>query len=191
VVWSEYNGNVRNVRMVRSDDNGMTFGSVGNGFAVSGNVDMTQPRLAAAREGEVFLTFIGTDSQGERGVLFTWTRTGGTFRLPNQLASSRTGGLRDPVVVARGEGDSAPLVMVLWQDGTATGGNVLAWASPNGGERFPGEPVDLSAGNTQPAGNRRPVAALGDGVLVCCWEGQPPGGGVQRVWSSNSPYVAP
>jgi hypothetical protein len=192
VVWSELNATVRNIRMVRSDDNGTMFGTPpGVAFAVSGNVDMTQPRVAGGADGEVFLCFVGLDSQGERGMFVTYTRSGYSMAGPGQLAASETGGIRDPSISAfeRDSGDYT--VMVAWSDGGATGGNILVHASHDNGANYPEDPTDLSQGNTQPASNLRPMIAMDDNELIAVWQGQPQGGGVVRTWTSNSTYKLP
>lgn len=189
VAWAEPNGTARNIRLLRSDDNGANFGSPpGTAFAVSGSVDMTFPRLAGGNDGELFLAFVGQDTQGERGMYVTYTRSGYSMALPGQLASSQTGGIRDPAIAAFHRGEDKYTVAVAWCDGGGTGGNIMLHASQDNGGNYVGDPHDLSQGNTQPASNRFPALALDDNELIAAWQGQPQGGGVIRAWASNSSY---
>ncbi len=191
VVWSEQNGSARNIRLLRSDDNGANFGATGNGFAAHGGVDLTQPRIAGGTDGEIFLVFIGQDSQGERAVFATFTRTGYSMASPGQLSNNQTGGIRDPSIAVHEQSNGQFTVVVAWNDGGATGGNMMVHASHDSGEHYPGDPTDLSQGNTQPASNRRPMIAVDDNELIAAWDGQPQGGGVVRAWLSNSSYKLP
>lgn len=191
VVWSESDGTSRNIRMVRSDDNGANFGGVGSGFAATGSVDMTTPRVQGGTDGEVFLTFVGQALNGDRALFATFTRTGGTFASPGQLITSQTGGIRDPEIAAFKRPDGNYTVMIVCQDGPTGGGAVLLRSSHDNGENWPGNPVDLSQGNSQPSTNVTPVVALDDNQVVVCWAAQPMGGGVVRTWTSTSDYTLP
>jgi hypothetical protein len=191
VVWAENNGSSRNIRLVRSDDNGQNFGSVGSGLAEAGTVDMTQPRVQGGLDGEVFLVFIAQDSSGDRALYSKFTRTGGTFDGRVRLLSSETGGLRDPELAAFRQDDDNYTVMVACNDGPAGGGNILVMSSPDNALNWPGDPVNLSQGNSQPATNVSPVLALDDNELIVSWAGQPAGGGVVTTWTSNSNYELP
>lgn len=192
VVWSELNGSARNIRLVRSDDNGANFGSVGGSdFAASGGVDMTEARVAGGLDGEVWLTFIGEDSQAERGLFATFTRTGGTMAQPGILATSNTGGLRDPELAVFRRDDDEFTVVIVVNDGGTNGGSILGFASHDNGETYPGDPANFSQGNSRPATNRKPVVDLDDNELIVAWQGEPQGGGIVRTWSSNSDYSLP
>lgn len=191
VVWSEQTGTARNIRMLRSDDNGANFGSTGNGFAFHGGVDLTQPRVRAGEDGTVFFTFIGQESGGDRGVYASYTRTGYTPASPTLLASSKTGGLRDPEIAVFQRTDDSYTIAIACNDGTGTGGEVIVFASHNDGVNYGKDPTILSQGNTQPTTNRGPAIAMDDNELVVCWEAQPPGGGVVRTWTSASTYEIP
>jgi hypothetical protein len=192
VVWAEQNGTSRDIRMVRSDDNGANFGTPpGKSYAISGSIDMTQPRIAGGTDGEVFMCFIGQDDQGERAVFATFTRSGYSMVTPGQLASSETGGIRDPAIAAFEQDNDDFTVVIAWSDGGATGGNILVHASADNGGNYPKSPTDLSQGNTQPASNNRPAIAMDDNELIVVWQGQPQGGGVVRTWTSNNSYKLP
>jgi hypothetical protein len=191
VVWSEQNGPARNIRMVRSDDNGQNFGGIGNGFAASGSVDMTHARVKGGTDGEVFLCFIGQDSQGERALMVSYTRTGGTFAAPGQLDSSNTNGIRDPVLSAHKRAEGKYTVAIAYNDGSASGGNILVRASRDNGATYPGKSVNLSQGNTQPSTNRRPAVTINGSEVTVAWEGEPQGGGVARIWCSLNSYSLP
>jgi hypothetical protein len=191
-VWAEQNGPSRDIRMVRSDDGGMNFGtSQGQDFVVRGTVDMTSPRIVGGKDGEVFLCFVGQDTQGERAVYATYTRTGFSMAQPGQLASSKAGGLREPAIAAYKRNSGEHTVMIAWNDGTAAGGNIVVHASHDSGANYPKSPTNLSQGNTQPATNRRPAIAMDNNELVTAWEGQPQGGGVLKTWTSTSTYKLP
>lgn len=192
-IWAEQNGPSRDIRMLRSDDNGANFGapSGSSGFVASGGVDLTHPRIAGGKDGEVFLTFIGQDSQGDRAVFVTYTRSGYTMASLGQLASSSTGGLRELTIAAIDNGDDYYNVFVAYNDGGATGGNIMVHVSHDSGENYPGDGVDLSKNSTQPASNRRPTIAADDNELVAAWDAQPLGGGIVRVWQSTSSYELP
>lgn len=191
VVWSEYNGSSRDIRMVRSDDNGQNFGGVGSGFAATGGVDMTQPRVQGGLDGEVFLVFVGLAVNGDRALFATYTRTGGTFASPGQLLTSATGGIRDPELASYRRPDDNFTLVVTCNDAGVTGGNIVVKTSHDNGENWPGDPVNLSQGNTQPSTNVTPVVALDDNEIIACWVGQPSGGGVVRTWTSSSDYTLP
>ncbi|MBX3458791.1 MAG: hypothetical protein KF696_02360 [Planctomycetes bacterium] len=192
-VWAEQNGTSRDIRMVRSDDNGANFGHPpgGTGFVASGSVDLTFPRVAGGKDGEVFLAYLGQDSQGDRAVFATFTQSGYSMASPGQLASSATGGLRDLAIAAFHRGDDKYNVFVAFNDGGPTGGNIVVRASHNNGANFPGKAKDLSQGSTQPASNRLPAIALDDNELIAAWEAQPQGGGVVRIWQSTNSYKLP
>jgi hypothetical protein len=191
VLWAESNGTSRDIRMVRSDDNGQNFGGVGSGFAATGSVDMTQPRVQGGLDGEVFLVFVGQATNGDRALFATYTRTGGTFVSPGQLVTSSTGGIRDPELAVFRRPDDNFTVMALCNDGGITGGNVLAFASHDNAENWPGDPVNLSQGNSQPSTSVTPVLALDDNELIACWAGQPAGGGTVTTWTSANDYSLP
>jgi hypothetical protein len=191
VVWAESDGSSRNIRMVRSDDNGQNFGGVGSGLAESGSVDLTQPRVQGGTDGEVFLVFIGQDSSGERALYSKFTRTGGTFDGRVRLLNSDTGGLRDPELAAFEGADGQYTVMVVVNDGVAGGGNVVMMASPDNAENWPGEPINLSQGNSQPSTNVAPVISLDDNEVIVSWAAQPQGGGVVTTWTANCGYELP
>ncbi|MCA8937580.1 MAG: hypothetical protein KDB68_15390 [Planctomycetes bacterium] len=191
VVWAESNGTSRDIRMVRSDDNGQNFGGVGSGFAATGSVDMTQPRVQGGLDGEVFLVFVGQAVNGDRALFATYTRTGGTFVDPGQLLTSETGGIRDPELAAFKRSDDNYTLMVACNDGPVSGGNILIKSSHDNAENWPGDPINLSQGNTQPSTNVTPVLALDDNELIACWAGQPTGAGVVRTWTSASDYTLP
>jgi hypothetical protein len=178
VVWAELNGSDRNIRLVRSDDNGASFGSGGNGFAVSGNEDMTQPRIAAGEEGELFLCFIGDDGD-ERTLWATFTRSGYGMSDPIDLSSSESGNLCEPCIAAYEQDDSDDrTVIVAWNSGNAYGGNIRLKASPDGGDSYSGDNVQVSEGNTQNSSNRRPVISMYEERFILAWDGQPAGGGI-------------
>jgi hypothetical protein len=191
VFWAEGDGSSRNIRMVRSDDSGQNFGSVGSGLAVSGSVDLMQPRAQGGLDGEVFLTFVGQAVNGERALFATFTRTGGTFADPGQLITSDTGGIRDPEMAAFRRSDDSYTIVVVCNDGPAGGGNIVVKSSHDNGSNWTGDPVNLSQGNSQPSTNVTPVVALDDNELIVSWAAQPPGGGVVTTWTSNSNYELP
>lgn len=191
VVWAESDGTSRNIRMMRSDNNGQSFGNVGTGLAESGAVDLTQPRVQGGLDGEVFLVFIGQDTAGERALYSKFTRTGGTFGGRVRLLSSDSGGIRDPELAAFRRPDDNYTVMVACNDGVAGGGNILVMASHDNATNWPGSPVNLSQGNTQPSSNVTPVLALDDNELIVAWAAQPPAGGIVTTWTSNSNYSLP
>lgn len=190
VVWAESDGVSRNIRMVRSDDGGVNFGSVSD-FAVSGGVDMTRPRIEPGLVGEVFLTFTGQDTGGDRAIYATFTRTGGTFVGPGILFTSDTGGIRDPEISAYRHDNDDFTVVIVFNDGTAGGGNILGFASRDNGETYPGDPVNFSQGNSQPTTNKFPVVALDDNEVIVSWQGEPQGGGIVRTWTSANDYELP
>lgn len=192
VIWSEQNGPARSLRMVRSDDNGANFGTPPDRHHVlSGSVDMTWPRIVGGNDGEVFLCFTGQDAQGERGVFASFTRTGFSMAQPGQLASSETGGLRDPAIAAYRRDNGAHTVMIAWSDGGPSGGSIAIHASHDSGRTYPEGATNLSQGNTQPATNLRPAIAMDDNELLAAWQAQPQGGGTMRVWASNTSYKLP
>jgi hypothetical protein len=188
VVWAELNGSDRNIRLVRSDDNGASFGSSGSGFAVSGNEDMTQPRIAAGREGELFLCFIGDDGD-KRTLWATFTRSGYGMSEPIDLSNNESGNLYEPCIAAYEQDDSdARTVIVAWNSGNAYGGNIRLKASPDSGDSYSGTNVQVSEGNTQNSSNHRPVISMHEKEFVVAWDGQPVGGGVVRTWTSSCEY---
>lgn len=191
VVWAEQTGTARNIRLLRSDDNGANFGSTGNGFAFHGGVDMTQPRVVGGEDGTVFFTFVGQAVNGDRGLYAGVTRTGYTPNGSILLLDSQTGGLRDPELSIFQRDNDEYTVAIVCNDGTGTGGEVVVFASHDSGENFFENPVSLSQGNTQPTTSRGPAIAMDDNELVACWEAQPPGGGVVRTWTSASTYTIP
>lgn len=191
VVWAESIGPNRIIRMMRSDDNGATFNNVGAGIAVSGSADKTEPRIACGDLGEVILTFIAQNTSGERGLFVTFTQTGGTFANPGLLFQSTTGGVRSPSIARFEQTDGTRVVMIACNDGAATGGNILVFASRDGGSDWPNTPVDVSAGNSQPATNVTPSVALDDNEVIVAWAAQPAGGGVVRTYTSSSTYGLP
>ena len=191
VVWAESDGTSRNIRMVRSDDNGQNFGGVGNGLAASGSVDMTQPRVEGGLDGEVFLAFVGQALNGDRALFATYTRTGGTFVSPGQLITSQTGGVRDPEIAVFRRPSDDFTVMVVCNDGGVGGGNILVKSSHDNGEQWPGDPVNISLGNTQPSTNQRPVLDLDDNELIVTWFAQPQGGGTVTTWTTTNDYQLP
>lgn len=191
VVWAESDGTSRNIRMLRSDDNGATFGGVGNGLAASGSVDMMQPRVEGGLDGEVFLAFVGQAVNGDRALFGTFTRTGGTFAAPGQLITSETGGIRDPEIAVFRRPDDNFTVMLVCNDGGVTGGNILVKASHDNASSWPGDPVNISQGNSQPSTNQRPVLALDDNELIVSWVAQPQGGGVVTTWTNVNDYELP
>ncbi|MCB9894759.1 MAG: hypothetical protein H6839_09935 [Planctomycetes bacterium] len=191
VVWAESDGASRNIRMVRSDDNGQNFGGVGSGFAASGSVDMTQPRVQGGTDGEVFLTFVGQAQNGDRALFVTYTRTGGTFASPGQLVSSQTLGIRDPEIAAFDRGSNDYNVFVVCNDGSTAGGAILLFSSHDNGENWSEDPVDMSQGNSQPVTNVSPAVALDDNEVIVSWAAQPQGGGIVRTWTSTSDYSLP
>jgi hypothetical protein len=190
VVWAESDGSSRNIRMVRSDDGGQNFGSVSD-YAVSGGVDMTTPRIEAGLDGEIFLAFTGQDTGGDRALYATFTRTGGTFVSPGILLTSDTGGIRDPEIGVFRRPDDNFTVMIVCNDGPTAGGNIVGFASHDNGENYPGDPVNFSQGNTQPATNKFPVVALDDNEVIVSWQAEPQGGGVVRTWTSSNDYSLP
>lgn len=191
VVWSESLGTNRVIRMMRSDDNGANFFNVGQGIAVGGTSDKTEPRIACGDLGEVILTFVAQNSGGERALFVTYTQTGGTFAGPGQLFFSNTGGVRSPSIARFKQSDGVRVVMIAFNDGVAGGGNILCVASRDGGKSWPGSPVDLGASNSQPSTNRTPSVAMDNNEVVVAWAGQPLGGGVVRTYTSNSTYGLP
>lgn len=191
VVWAESDGTSRNIRMVRSDDNGANFGGVGNGLAASGSVDMTQPRVEGGLDGEIFLLFVGQALNGDRALFATFTRTGGTFATPGQLITSQTGGIRDPEIAVYRRADDNFTVMAVCNDGGVGGGNILVKSSHDNAANWPGDPVNLSQGNSQPSTNQRPVLDLDDNELVVTWFAQPQGGGTVTTWTTVNDYKLP
>jgi len=191
VVWAESDGASRNIRMVRSDDNGQNFGGVGNGFAATGSVDMTQPRVQGGTDGEVFLAFVGQALNGDRALFVSYTRTGGTFASPGQLITSQTLGVRDPELAAfkRSSGDYN--LMVVCNDGSSSGGAILLFSSHDNAENWSEDPVDMSQGNSQPITNVTPAVAMDDNEVIVSWAAQPQGGGIVRTWTSTSDYKLP
>lgn len=191
VVWAESDGSSRNIRMVRSDDNGANFGGVGNGLAASGSVDMTQPRVEGGLDGEVFLAFVGQALNGDRALFATFTRTGGTFASPGQLITSQTGGIRDPEIAAFRRPDDNFTVVLVCNDGGVTGGNILIKASHDNATNWPGDPVNISQGNSQPSTNQHPALDLDDNELIVTWGAQPQGGGIVTAWTTVNDYELP
>lgn len=191
VVWSENVGGHRDIRMMRSDDNGASFNNIGNGIAVGGSTDATEPRISCGLLGEVHLAFIAQDSGGDRGLFVTFTLTGGTFGQPLQLFVSTTGGVRTPSIASFLQTGGKRTVMVAFNDGPLAGGNILVRTSRDGGINWAGDPLDLSQGNSQPTTNLTPCIAMDDNELVLSWVGQPQGGGVARTFTSNNTYTIP
>ncbi|MCC6464750.1 MAG: exo-alpha-sialidase, partial [Planctomycetes bacterium] len=191
VVWAESNGTRRNIRMMRSDDNGANFGNVASGYVAGGSTDMSEPRVACGALGDVYAVFSAQDSGGDRGVYFAYTRTGGTFVAPVAMYTSATGGARSPYVALHSRSGGGDTVIVAFNDGAAGGGSILVRASHDSGANWPGDPVNLSQGNCQPATNRLPVLAMDDNEVAAGWDGQPTGGGVVRTFSSISGYTLP
>lgn len=191
VVWAESDGTSRNVRFLRSDDGGANFGGVGAGFAAAGTFDMTHPRIEGGLDGEVFLTFIGQAPSNTRHLFATYTRSGGTFEQPQSLLTSDTAGLRDPEIAVFRRADDNFTIVIACHDGTAPGGNIVVKTSHDNGLNYPGDPVNLSQGNSQPATNRRPALSLDDNELVVTWMGEPQGGGIVRLFTSASDYTLP
>jgi len=191
VVWAENVGPNRVIRMMRSDDNGTTFGDINGGIAVGGSADKTEPRIACGDLGEVILTFVAQNMTGERALFVTHTQTGGTFAGPGQLFSSTTGGVRSPSIARFKQSNGDRIVMIAFNDGPAVGGNTLVIASRDGGQNWPNDPVDLSASNSQPATNRTPAVAMDDNEVVVAWAAQPTGGGVVTTFTSSSTYSLP
>lgn len=190
IVWSESVGPNRNIRMMRSDDNGAVFNNVGDGIPIAGATDKTEPRITCGTLGQVFMAFVAQDTGGDRGLFATYTLTGGTFVAPGQLFASTTGGVRSPAISSFPQADNERTVVIAFNDGPAGGGNTLAFASRDGGKTW-GDPVDLSVGNAQPATNRTPAIALDDNELVAAWAAQPTGGGVVRAFASTNTYTLP
>ena len=147
-------------------------------------------RRSDRAEGFVAVTVV-EDTGGDRGLFATYTRTGGTFAGPGQLLTSSTGGIRDPEIAVYRRPDDNFTVMALCNDGGAVGGNVVVFASHDNGDNWPGDPVNLSQGNSQPSTAVTPVLALDDNELVACWAGQPTGGGTVTTWTSNNDYSLP
>lgn len=191
VVWSESIGPNRVIRMMRSDDNGATFNNINTGIAVGGSSDKTEPRIACGDLGEVILTFVAQNTAGERALFVTHTQTGGTFAGPGQLFLSTTGGVRNPSIARFEQADGQRVVMIAFNDGSVTGGNLLVVASRDGGSSWPNDPVDVSAGNSQPATNITPSVAMDDNEVIVAWAAQPAGGGVVRTYTSSSTYGLP
>lgn len=191
VVWAESVGTNRIIRMMRSDDNGASFANVGAGIAVGGTSDKTEPRIACGDLGDVILTFVAQNTAGDRALFVTYTRSGGTFAGPGQLFSSTTGGVRSPGIARFKQSDGVRVVMIAFNDGAAGGGNILCVASRDGGESWPGSPVDLGAGNSQPTTNRTPAVAMDNNEMVVTWSGQPQGNGMVRTFTSNNTYGLP
>ncbi|MCL4731787.1 MAG: glycoside hydrolase, partial [Planctomycetes bacterium] len=191
VVWAESVGPNRVVRMMRSDDNGATFNNVGAGIAVGGTADKSEPRIACGGLGDVVLTFVAQNTAGDRALFVTFTRTGGTFANPGTLFTSTTGGVRSPAIARFKQTSGEQCVMIACNDGPAGGGNILVFASRDGGANWPNNPVDMSAGNSQPATNRTPAIAMDDNEVIVAWAAQPTGGGVVRTYTSASTYTLP
>jgi len=191
VVWAENMGSNRNIRMMRSDNNGLSFGNIGDGIIVAGTADKTEPRITCGVLGEVILTFIAQDAGGERGLFTALTRTGGTFSQAAMLFFSASGGVRNSSIASFAQADGARVVTVAFNDGPVAGGNILVRTSRDGGVNWPGDPVDLSQGNTQPASNRMPCVAMDDNEIVLSWVAQPTGGGVARTFTSANSFTLP
>ncbi|HRJ77238.1 MAG: hypothetical protein HPKKFMNG_00155 [Planctomycetes bacterium] len=193
VLWSEQVSGRRNLRLLRSDDNGSNFGQVStDGLAVRGSVSMTEPRVKGGLDGEVFLAFIGQDAGGDRGLYSTYTRNGGSvFATPNGLYTSSTGGIRQPSIAVFRRPDNNYSVFIAANDGTLLGGNILAFASRDNGERFKGGPHELSKTFCQANTCTFPVLALDADDCVAAWMGQPGAGGVVRTFMQVNKYELP
>lgn len=194
VVWSESVGPNRMIRLMRSDDNGASFNNIANGMggiAVGGTSDKTEPRIVCGKQGHVILAFVAQDTAGERGLFATYTETGGTFATPGQLYFSSTGGVRNPSLAAFTLTSGTRVVALAFNDGPGGGGNILVKSSRNGGATWPGDPLDLSQGNSQPATNQWPSVALDDNEVVLSWVAQPQGGGIARTFTSVNGYTLP
>ncbi|MBK9973168.1 MAG: hypothetical protein IPP14_00060 [Planctomycetes bacterium] len=191
VVWSESVGPNRIIRMMRSDDNGANFNNIGGGTAVGGTADKTEPRIVCGLLGEVVLTFVAQNTAGDRALFGCNTQTGGTFTDPVVLFNSTTGGVRSPSISRFRQSDGVRVIAVAFNDGAAGGGNILVKTSRDGGFSWPGDPVDLSIGNSEPSTNRTPATALDDNELILAWAGQPMGGGVVRSFTSANTYGIP
>lgn len=193
VVWSEQLSTTRNIRILRSDDNGANFGEVSaDGFAQRGTVVMTEPRITGGLDGEVFMAFIGQDTGSERAAFFCRTGTGGqTFGSLKQLYTSTTGGIRQPCIAVFKRPDNNFTVMVAFNDGTLAGGNILAYASRDNGFHFLGGPHKLSETFSQANTCTVPAMALDADDLVAAWQGQPAAGGTVRTFSQINKYALP
>ncbi len=179
IFWSEDDGASRNIRMLRSDDSGLNFLIVsGRELVVSGGVDMSEPRVASGAVGEVFLTFIGQDTSGDRAVFASKTSSGGQFTDPIVLHDDSAGGIRQPSIASAEQSDGTYVVMITYNDGGSGGGNILLKASSDSGVNYPGDPINISQNDTLPAGNTAPAVAMDDNEVIICWQGQPPAGGV-------------
>lgn len=193
VVWSEQVATNRNLRILRSDDNGTNFGEVSvDGLAQRGSVVMTEPRIKGGLDGEVFMAFIGQDTGGDRAAFFCRTGTGGqTFGSLKQLYTSSTGGIRQPSISVFRRPDDNYTVMVSFNDGTLVGGNVLAYASRDNGFHFLGGPHKLSETFCQANTCTLPAIVLDTDDLVATWQGQPAAGGVVRTFAQINKYTLP
>ncbi|CAG0927197.1 hypothetical protein PLCT1_00271 [Planctomycetaceae bacterium] len=193
VLWSEQIAANRNLRILRSDDNGTNFGEVSvDGLAQRGSVSMTDPRIEGGLDGEVFLAFVGQDTGGDRAVFSCRTGTGGaSFSSPQQLYTSTTGGIRTPTLAVFRRPDDNYTVMIAINDGTLTGGNVLLFASRDNNFNFLGGPHKLSETFCQAGTCTLPVLALDTDDCVAVWMGQPAAGGVVRTFAQINKYTLP
>ncbi len=193
VTWSEQIAANRNLRILRSDDNGSNFGEVSvDGLAQRGTVTMTEPRIKGGLDGEVFMAFIGQDTGGDRAVFSCRSGTGGaSFSSPKQLYNSSTGGIRQPSLAVFRRPDDNFTVMIAFSDGTLVGGNVLLFASRDNNFHFLGGPHKLSETFCQANTCTLPAIALDTDDCVAVWMGQPAAGGVVRTFSQVNKYELP
>lgn len=192
IIWAETVGLTRDLRMLRSDDNGANFGAPsGKELIVSGSVDITEPKIAGGLDGEVFIAFLGQDTAGERGVFTTFTRTGGSVADPLQIHSSNSGGIRDLAMSAFKRASDDFSVMLTVNDGSVGGGNALLFSSYDNGENYPGDPVNVTSGNSQDNTSVRPCVSVAKDAVVVVYEGQPTGGGIVRTFTVTMTYDIP
>lgn len=193
VIWSEQIAANRNLRILRSDDNGTNFGEVSSdGLAQRGSVIMTDPRIKGGLDGEVFMVFVGQDTGGDRAIFECRTGTGGAgFSGTQQLYTSTTGGIRSPSLAVFRRSDDNFNIMVAINDGTLTGGNVLLFCSRDNGFHFLGGPHKLSETFCQAGTCTLPVISLDDDDCVAVWMGQPAAGGVVRTFAQINKYTLP
>ena len=189
VIWSENQGSTRDLRLLRSDDNGQNFAV--ETMAHTGTVVMTEPRIAGGIDGEVFLTFVGQDTVGDRGLFASFTRNGGVFVGLQQIHLSQTSGVRQPSIQTFRRADNGINIVIAFNDGTAAvGGNILVKMSHDAGLNYPGDPVNISIGSADPL-NFNPDIRLDDNELIIVWQGEPTGGGVVTTFTSVSTYTLP
>ncbi len=192
-MWSEGVAGRRNLRIMRSDDNGANFGEVSvDGLALRGSVIMTEPRIKGGTDGDVYVAFNGQDASGDRAIFHAFTRNGGgSFSTPASLYTSTTGGIRQAGLGVFLRGDGNYTVMVAINDGTLLGGNVLLFCSRDNGEHFVGGPHELSKTACQAGTCSVPVLALDVDDCIAAWMGQPAAGGVVRTFSQINKYALP